>query len=85
MGNDVSIIDHFLTVFSQYIDSGFGLISGDVGFLVATLVGIDSTLAALAWALGEDDVIQARIGNVPIASQYDIIGRSFYFDIDAHF
>jgi type IV secretion system protein TrbL len=59
MGNDVSIIDHFLAVFSQYIDSGFGLISGDVGFLVATLVGIDSTLAALAWALGEDDVIQA--------------------------
>src|SRR6185369_10904354 len=33
--------------------------SGDVGFLVAVLIGIDCTLAALAWALGEDDVIQA--------------------------
>ena len=35
--------------------------------------------------ISEDDVIQARIGNVPIASQYDLIGRSFYFDIDAKF
>ena len=59
MGNDTRIIDHFLDVFSRYIDSGFGLISGDVGFLVTVLIGIDGTLAALAWALGEDDVIQA--------------------------
>ena len=59
MGNDTGIIDRFLDIFSRYIDSGFGLISGDVGFLVAVLIGIDSTLAALAWALGEDDVIQA--------------------------
>ena len=59
MGNDVGIIDHFLDVFSQYINSGFGLISGDVGFLVAVLIGVDGTLAGLAWALGEDDVLQA--------------------------
>jgi type IV secretion system protein TrbL len=59
LGNDTSVIDHFLDVFSRYIDSGFGLISGDVGFLVAALVGIDGTLAGLAWALGEDDAIQA--------------------------
>ena len=59
MGSDTGIIDHFLDVYSRYIDSGFGLISGDVGFLVAVLIGVDSTLAALAWALGEDDVIQA--------------------------
>ena len=26
--NDVSIIDHFLNVFSTYIDSGFGLLRG---------------------------------------------------------
>jgi len=58
MGNDVGVIDHFLDIFSRYIDSGFGLISGDVGFLVAVLIGVDSTLAALAWALGEDDVLQ---------------------------
>jgi type IV secretion system protein TrbL len=59
LGNDTSVIDHFLDVFSRYIDSGFGLISGDVGFLVAVVVGIDGTLAGLAWALGEDDAIQA--------------------------
>lgn len=59
MGSNLSVIDHFLDVFSQYIDSGFGLISPDVGFLVVILIGIDATLAGLAWALGEDNVIQA--------------------------
>ena len=50
--NDVSIIDHFLNVFSAYIDSGFGLLRGEVSFLTATLVAIDMTLAGLYWALG---------------------------------
>ena len=31
--NDVSIIDRFLNVFSTYIDSGFGLLHGEVAFL----------------------------------------------------
>lgn len=59
MGNDTAIIDRFLDIFSRYIDSGFGLIAGDVGFLVKVLIGIDAVLAALAWAAGEDEVIQA--------------------------
>ena len=59
MGNNTAVIDQFLDIFSRYIDSGFGLIAGDVGFLVKALIGIDATLAALAWAAGEDDVIQA--------------------------
>ena len=59
MGNDLAVIDRFLDIFSRYIDSGFGLISGDVGFLVKILIGIDVVLAALAWAAGEDEVIQA--------------------------
>ncbi len=59
MGNDIAVIDRFVDVFSRYIDSGFGLISGDVGFLVKVLIGIDVVLAALAWAAGEDEVIQA--------------------------
>lgn len=50
--NDVSIIDHFLNVFSTYIDSGFGLLRGEVGFLTATLVVLDMTLAGLYWSLG---------------------------------
>lgn len=59
MENDIAVIDRFVDVFSRYIDSGFGLISGDVGFLVKVLIGIDVVLAALAWAAGEDEVIQA--------------------------
>jgi type IV secretion system protein TrbL len=59
MGSDTSVIDYFLNVFSNYINFGFGLISPDVGFLVAILIGVDATLAGLAWALGEDDAIQA--------------------------
>ncbi len=59
MGSDTSVIDYFLNVFSNYINLGFGLISPDVGFLVAILIGVDATLAGLAWALGEDNAIQA--------------------------
>ncbi len=59
MANDIAVIDRFLDIFSRYIDSGFGLIAGDVGFLVKILIGIDVVLAALAWAAGEDEVIQA--------------------------
>ena len=59
MGSNTAVIDQFLDIFSRYIDSGFGLIAGDVGFLVKVLIGIDATLAALAWVAGEDDVIQA--------------------------
>jgi type IV secretion system protein TrbL len=50
--NDLSVIDHFLDVFSRYIDSGFGLLGGEVGFLSATLIAIDMTLAGLFWAMG---------------------------------
>ena len=63
MGNNTAVIDQFLDIFSRYIDSGFGLIAGDVGFLVKVLIGIDATLAALAWAAGEDDVIQGTSKN----------------------
>ena len=55
--NDLSVIDHFLDVFSRYIDSGFGLLHGEVAFLTATLVVIDMTLAGLFWAMGGEDVI----------------------------
>ena len=48
--NDFSAIDGFLTTFITYIDSGFGLISGDVTSLAAILIVIDVTIAALFWA-----------------------------------
>ena len=50
--NDVTIIDRFLDTFSRYIDSGFGLLQGEVAFLTATLIAIDMTFAGLYWALG---------------------------------
>ena len=35
--DDLSIIDRFTETFSRYIDSGFGLLAGDVGFLTSVL------------------------------------------------
>ena len=54
---DLSVIDRFTETFSRYIDSGFGLLSGEVTFLSSTLVGIDLTLAGLAWSIRADDQI----------------------------
>ncbi|TCP39589.1 P-type conjugative transfer protein TrbL [Rhodovulum marinum] len=57
----VGVIDRFLEVFASYIDSGFGLLGGDVAFLATTLIVIDITLAALFWAWGADEDILARL------------------------
>ena len=55
------VVDRFLAIFSQYIDSGFGLLSGEVAFIATTLIVIDVTLAALFWSWGENDDIIARL------------------------
>jgi type IV secretion system protein TrbL len=55
------VIDRFLEVFTSYIDSGFGLLHGEVAFLATTLIVIDVTLAALFWTFGEGDDIVARL------------------------
>ena len=59
--NDLGVIDHFLDVFSFYIDSGFGLLGKEVSFLTATLVVIDITLVGLFWAMGGTDEVIARL------------------------
>jgi type IV secretion system protein TrbL len=59
--NDLGVIDRFTNVFSQYIDSGFGLLSGEVAFLTATLVAIDITLAGLFWAMGGTEDVIAKL------------------------
>jgi type IV secretion system protein TrbL len=59
--NDLSVIDRFLAVFSQYIDSGFGLLHGEVMYLSATLIVIDMTLAGLFWAMGGEEVLAKLI------------------------
>ena len=80
--NDVSVIDHFLNVFSRYIDSGFGLLRGEVAFLTATLVVIDMTLAGLFWAMshasgGGDDIMGKLIKKVLYVGAFAYIIGNF--------
>ena len=74
---DLNVIDRFMAAFIQYIDSGFGLLGGDVAFLSSTLVAIDVTLAGLFWALGgEDDVIARFLKKILYVGAFAfIIGR----------
>lgn len=55
------VIDNFLGVFTSYINSGFGLLGGEVAFIATTLIVIDVTLAALFWSWGADDDIIAQL------------------------
>lgn len=55
------VVDRFLDVFSRYIDSGFGLVAGEVSFIATTLIVIDVTLAALFWAWGDADDVLNRL------------------------
>lgn len=55
------VIDQFLDTFTRYINSGFGLLGSEVGFLATTLAAIDITLAALFWSWGTDDDLIARL------------------------
>ena len=75
--NDLSVIDQFLNVFSQYIDSGFGLLGGEVAFLTATLVVIDMTLAGLFWAMGSEEVIAKLIKKVLYVGAFAYIIGNF--------
>ncbi|BBB10587.1 P-type conjugative transfer protein TrbL [Sphingopyxis sp. EG6] len=59
--NDTGVIDTFLGVFTGYIDSGFGLLGGEVAFLSSTLIVIDVTIAALFWAWGADEDVLQRL------------------------
>ncbi|AMK18297.1 MULTISPECIES: P-type conjugative transfer protein TrbL [Sphingobium] len=58
---DTGVIDTFLNTFSTYIDSGFGLLGGEVGFLSSTLIAIDVTIAGLFWAWGADEDVLQRL------------------------
>ena len=59
--NNVGVIDTFLNTFTTYINSGFGLIKGEVTYLSSTLIVIDITLAGLFWAWGADEDILQRL------------------------
>jgi type IV secretion system protein TrbL len=59
--NNVGVIDTFLNTFTTYIDSGFGLIKGEITYLSSTLIVIDITLAGLFWAWGADEDVMHRL------------------------
>ncbi|QBM75931.1 P-type conjugative transfer protein TrbL [Sphingomonas sp. AAP5] len=59
--NDLNVVDQFMATFIRYIDSGFGLLGGDVAFLTSTLIAIDVTLAGLWWAMGGDQDVLGKL------------------------
>ena len=59
--DDLAIIDRFTEAFSRYIDSGFGLLAGDVAFLTTVLVAIDITLAGIFWAMYGDENVPVQL------------------------
>ena len=76
--DDLNVIDQFMAAFIAYIDSGFGLLGGDVGFLTTILIGVDITLAGLFWALGgEDDVIAKFLKKILYVGVFALILNSF--------
>ncbi|KUM44951.1 P-type conjugative transfer protein TrbL [Pseudomonas sp. EpS/L25] len=80
--NDVTVIDRFLDTFSRYIDSGFGLLHGEVAFLTATLIVIDVTIAGLYWAMSHatgqgEDVIAKLLRKVLYVGAFAYIINNF--------
>lgn len=76
--NDLNVIDRFMAAFIRYIDSGFGLLGGDVAFLTTILIGIDITLAGLFWAMGgEDDIIGRFLKKILYVGAFALILNSF--------
>lgn len=76
--DDLAIIDRFTETFSRFIDSGFGLLAGDVAFLTSVLVAIDITLAGLFWAMhGEDNVPAQLIKKVLYVGFFALILNNF--------
>ncbi|UXS53046.1 P-type conjugative transfer protein TrbL [Agrobacterium tumefaciens] len=59
--NNTGIIDRFLETFTSYIDSGFGLLGGEIAFLTSALITIDIVLAGLFWAWGADEDVLQRL------------------------
>ena len=80
--NDLGVIDRFMTAFIRYIDSGFGLLGGDVSFLTSTLVAINLTLAGLFWAMGGEDNVLGRL--IRKNSLHRRVRIHHQFVLDAH-
>ena len=62
--NDVGLINQFLARIFGAIDSGFGLIAGDVNHLFNMLIILNIVLAGLWWAYGARDAIEGLLRRV---------------------
>ena len=83
---DLNVIDRFVATFSAYIDSGFGLLQGDVAWLTSVLIAIDVTLAGLFWAMGPDtDVIGRFLKKVLYVGAFALILGNFALLADVVF
>jgi type IV secretion system protein TrbL len=75
---DLNVIDRFMETFIRYIDSGFGLLTGDVAFLTTILIGIDITLAGLFWAMdGEANIFGRLVKKVLYVGVFALILNNF--------
>src|SRR6201991_283973 len=77
---DSSVINQFMDTFTRYIDSGFGLLSGDVIHLTGMLIVLDVTLAGLMWAMdSHGNAIAKLIKKVIYVGAFAFILNNFSF------
>ncbi|WP_264812490.1 P-type conjugative transfer protein TrbL, partial [Gluconacetobacter sacchari] len=58
---NAGVIDNFLNIFTTTIDTGFGLVKGNVVSLAGSLSVLDIALAGLFWAWAADEDIIQRL------------------------
>src|ERR1700748_920299 len=58
---DPAVLDDFLNKYKTQVDAGFGLISGDVAGVLATLVTISIVITAILWAIDETQNVLASL------------------------
>jgi len=58
---DPAVLDDFLNKYKTQVDAGFGLISGDVSGVLATLVTISIVITAILWAIDETQNVLASL------------------------
>jgi len=76
--NNLDVIDQFMQTFIRYIDSGFGLLNGDVAALSSILIAIDVTIAGLFWALdGGGNVFASLIKKILYVGAFAFIINNF--------
>ncbi len=76
--DDLNVADRFTDTFLAFVDSGFGLLGPDVGFLIRILVTLDIVLAGLTWALAaEGDVFASLVRKVLYVGAFALILNNY--------